>query len=69
MNNGYATDQIEKQQPVNKNNLLFSFVTLDIKGFPPPYTFGKSIHNNLEVIAPFFLFFCVSNFNGGGKEM
>ena len=24
MNNGYATDQIEKQQPANKNNLLFS---------------------------------------------
>jgi len=39
MNNGYATDQIAKQQPVNKNNLLFSFVTLDTKGFPPPYAF------------------------------
>jgi hypothetical protein len=33
MNNEYANGTNTKQQPENKNNLLFSFVTRDTKAF------------------------------------
>lgn len=71
MNNEYANGINTKQQPENKNNLLFCFVTRDTKAFRHRILLTLNMNMSVPIgsYSPVFSVFCVANFNGGGKEM